>query len=333
MDLSLLYKLCELCGVSGDETDVSDYIINLISDSVDEIYKDNIGNVYAYKYGFGDTKKTIMLCAHTDEVGLVVSSITDDGYLKFRTMGGIDENVLLSKRVYVGKNKVLGVTGVKAVHLMSPEKRNQKILYNEMYIDIGAESKDEAENMVKTGDPVYFCTESETVGECVKAKALDDRVGCFVLVEVLKKQYKDDVCVCFTTQEEVGLRGAKVAARRIKPDVCIVVEGTTCLDLPNIDKSKISTKLGDGVTVTIADGAAFPSTELRNVLSEISPKCQFKNICSGGNDSGTIMLQDVKTQALSIPARYIHSPASMVSPEDIKNCIITIQNFLERGLD
>ena len=333
MDLSLLYKLCELCGVSGDETDVSDYIIDLISDNADEIYKDNIGNIYAYKYGFGDVKKAIMLCAHTDEVGLIVSSITDDGYLKFRTMGGIDENVLLSKKVYVGKNKVLGVTGIKAVHLMSPENRNKKIAFDEMYIDIGAESKDEAENMVKIGDPVYFCTESELIGDCFKAKALDDRVGCFILVELLKNRYKDDICFCFTTQEEVGLRGAKIAGGRIKPDVCIVVEGTTCLDLPDIEKSKISTKLGDGVTITIADGAAFPSVELRNTLCELAPKYQFKNICAGGNDSGAIILQDIKTQSLSIPARYIHSPVSLVSSDDIQNCIVTLQNFLERGLN
>lgn len=333
MDLQLLQNLCDLCGVSGDEDNISDFIIDTIKEYADEIYRDNIGNVYAYKFGSGDNKQKIMLCAHTDEVGLIVSSITDDGYLKFRTMGGIDENVLLSKRVRIGKNKILGVTGVKAIHLIPPEERNKKFNYTEMYIDIGVNSKEEAEKLVSRGDLVYFDTRSEILGECIKAKALDDRVGCFIMTELIKKQYKDDVCFCFTVQEEVGLRGATVASKYVKPDVCIVLESTTCLDMPGVAIHKRSTKLGGGVAITIADGATFSSTKLRTVLAEISPKCQFKNVCAGGNDAGVISVQNIETQALSVPARYIHSPASLVSLEDIENCIKTIENFLERSFE
>ena len=325
---SILENLCNTDGVSGREDAVRDYIIEMVRPYADKIQVDSMGNLYVSKNGTAPCKK-IMLCAHMDEVGMIVASITDEGYIKFKTVGGIDESVLVAKRVRIGENKVLGVTGIKAVHLLPKEKRKEKVNYEDMYIDIGALSKDDALKKVKIGDPVYFETKAEKLGDLIKGKAVDDRSGCYVLMELLKENYKNDVCFVFTVQEEVGLRGAGVAARFVKPDECIVVDCTTCLDMIGKDDFKVSTHMGEGVAITIVDSATFVSKTFREELTRYSEKYQYKNVSFGGNDAGAVHINNIKTAALSVPGRYIHSQAGVVSPEDIDSLIKTLSNYLK----
>lgn len=199
----LLKKLSDACGVSGNENEVRNIILNGASKYA-EVHIDSIGNVIAYKKGKVGNKK-IMLASHMDEVGLMVSYIEDNGFIKFKPVGGIDQRVLLAKRVKIGKDNVMGVIGVKAIHLQSPAERGNVVPLSSMYIDVGATSRDNSG--VKVGDYVSFVTEFEEFGNNkIKGKALDDRLGCRALLELMKNEYNDDIYFCFTSQEEVGMR-------------------------------------------------------------------------------------------------------------------------------
>jgi len=326
--LEFLKLISEEFGASGDENLISDIIAQKAKECCQKVFKDNMGNLYCFKEGNGANKKTIMMSCHTDEVGLIISSATDDGFLKFRTVGGIDSSVLLAKRVKIGKNRVLGVTGIKAVHLSTAEDREKRISTADMYIDIGEKTKEDALNKVNIGDYAVFDTEFEHMGSLIKGKAFDDRLGCYILCELMKNTYQNDVWYCFTVQEEIGLRGAAVSSRRIKADAAVVVECTTCLDFPSVDKEKTSTNLAKGPAITIVDGSTYANVELREALKSAADKFQYKNVAAGGNDAGAIHLNNIKTAAVSIPARYIHSPVSVVCPDDVKECLKMLQNFL-----
>jgi len=328
--MELLKLLSESSGVSGDEKAVSDIIADIAVRYCSEVFYDNIGNLYCHKKGTGKNKKTIMLCSHTDEVGIIVSSVTPEGFLKFRTVGGIDSGVLLAKRVLVGKNKVPGVTGIKAVHLCSDDDMNKKPSAEEMYIDIGVSSKEEALKLVSVGDYGVFDTDFEQIGSLIKGKAFDDRLGCYMMLKSMEKDFLHDVWYCFNVQEEIGLRGASVSSRRIKADYAVVLECTTCLDMPGIAENQISTRVGNGPALTIVDGYGYADTELREILASCGDVFQYKNAPAGGNDAGAVKLNNIKTAAVSIPARYIHSPVSVVSEEDIKHCISMLENFLDK---
>ena len=325
----MLFKLSELNGASGCEREISDIVISEAKKYADTVTRDTMGNIYAFKKGT-DSQKTVMLSAHIDEVGMIISSVTDDGYLKFRVVGGINENVLLGKRVTVGKNKVKGVTGIKAVHLMTKEERNEKPSYEKMYIDIGVSSKEEALKLINIGDYAHFETKAENFGNGYKkGKAFDDRCGCFIILELLKKNYKNDVYFCFVVQEEIGVRGGTVASRKLNPDVAITVECTTCLDLPDIKEYELSTKTGEGVALAIADSSTYYDTDLNNELSECAEKVQLKRVGVGGTDGRAFQFNNIKAAAVAVPARYIHSPVSVIHEDDIKNAIIMLENYLE----
>lgn len=326
--MELLKWLSESAGASGDENKISDFIAGQVKEFCDKMFKDNMGNLYCFKQGTDKNAKTVLLTAHTDEVGIIVSSVTDDGFLKFRTIGGIDESVLLTKRVRIGENKVLGVTGIKAVHLLTAEEREKKIACSDMYIDIGVQNKEEALKLVKIGDYGAFDTCFENMGSLLKGKAFDDRLGCFILINILKKTHKNSVWYCFTVQEEIGLRGSAVVSRRIDADAAVVVECTTCLDLPGVDKDKASTFVGKGPALTIVDSSTYADVTIRNKLKESADKFQYKNMGAGGNDAGAIHLNNIKTAAVSIPARYIHSPVCVVDKNDVEQCIKMLDNFL-----
>src|SRR5690554_1041946 len=216
--VEVLKRLTEARGVTGNENEVRDIVLELIAQTGAEAWVDRMGNVIAEKKGRKGGKK-VMLAAHMDEVGFIVSHISDNGMLKFKPVGGIDQRILLSKRVLIGKNAVPGVIGVKAIHLQEPNERNNVIKQIQMYIDIGAKSRDEAEKLVKIGDYASFDSRFVEFGDNkVKAKALDDRAGCSILLELLKETYDFDLIACFTVQEEIGLRGAEVAAYHVEPD-------------------------------------------------------------------------------------------------------------------
>ncbi|MBO5453787.1 MAG: M42 family peptidase [Clostridia bacterium] len=330
---NLINVLSDLFAVSGNEDAVRSFIINYARDYSSEIKTDAIRNIYVFRKGYGDNKKNVMLCAHMDEVGLIISSFTPNGYLKFRVVGGIDTSVLLARRVFIGRKKVKGVIGIKAVHLTDKDERDKKPCVEDMYIDIGAESAEEAMSLVNLGDYVSFDTTCGKFGNLLKGKAFDDRIGCFILCELLKKQYYDDVTYCFTVQEETGLRGASVAAYNLSADLCYVIEATVCLDLPEVTAEKSVTQIGYGPAISISDKVTYADKMLNGLFANSCTKFQYKKSGSGGNDAGSIHLNGIRTASVSIPSRYIHSPVSVVSPDDIDVCIKAFDRLLSKGVD
>ncbi len=235
-----LKELSEASGVSSREQEIRDLIRDYVKPNVDELFTDSLGNLYAVK---GKTKPgpKVMLAAHMDEVGLMITNIEKSGLLRFSPVGGIDPRVLVSKPVYIGKDKVIGVIGAKAIHLQRPEERTQVLGFDDLYIDIGASDDDEAKKLVKIGDVAIFTTKYQQMGDLVLGKAFDDRAGCAALVELTKVEFDCPVYFVFTVQEEVGLRGAGPASYRVEPDVALVLEGTTASDVGATDGANYST--------------------------------------------------------------------------------------------
>lgn len=323
----MLKELSLANGISGFEEAVADIVVNEIKPYCDSIKKDSIGNIYAFKKG-KNPEKTVAIFAHTDEVGLIVSSITDDGLLKFRTVGSVDNGVLPGKIVTVA-NKVSGVIGSRAVHLIDEKDRKEKIPYDKMYIDIGAKSKKEAEAYVKKGDPVYFESVYSETASCVFGKAFDDRLGCEILLRLAKEELDDDIYFVFTSQEEVGTRGATIASRVVDADIYLVIENTTCLDMPKIPEEKKSTNLGNGPALTIVDSGTVADLGLRAALSETGIKYQLKNVAAGGNDGFAISKNGKKVAAISVPCRYLHTPIGVFSKSDYEDTVKLISTFLK----
>ena len=332
-----LRELCELDGVSGNEGEVRSFIKDKITPYCDEIKIDSIGNLIALKKGKSSEKK-IMLSAHTDEVGLIISGITEKGFLEFKTVGGIDTRVLISKQVRVGKEKIKGVIGMKAIHLQSRSERETVPKVSSLFIDIGCKNKEEAEELVSLGDYVAFNTEYADFGKGkIKAKAIDDRAGCAILMELIKEELVYDTYFCFLAQEETGLRGAKIAAARLCPDIALVIEATTCADVGGVLEKDYVTQIGKGAAISFADRRTIVEKEFASWLYNEAKKneipVQYKNAVSGGNDAGAIHIAagGIKTASVSVPARYIHSPVSIAGKSDINACISVARMFLNRA--
>lgn len=335
----LLEELSNIISISSDESKVRNKILSEIKKCADlPCYIDSIGNLYCLKKGAKKTNKTIMICAHMDEVGMIVTNITEDGYLKFRCVGGIDKRVLLAKRVLVGENEVPGVIGVKAIHLQKAEERKKSIPVENMYIDIGAKDKADALNTVNLGDSIGFARNFKCFGEDLYlGKALDDRAGCAILLELLKEELPYNVYFCFTVQEEVGLRGAKVLADRLRPDIALVIETTSCQDITGSKKHQSNTRLGGGAAITIVDGGSYASNQLRKYLTQLACKhnipYQYKTTTFGGNDAGSIVTSGngALVETLSVPCRYIHSPSCVISKSDY-DCVYQLAKVFLQSL-
>ncbi|MBX6395749.1 MAG: M42 family peptidase, partial [Alicyclobacillaceae bacterium] len=249
----LLQRLSEAAGPSGFEDEVRRMLYDELRPYARRIYTDALGNLFV-ETGNANRGPKVMLAAHMDEVALMVVHIDDGGTLRFRPIGGVDERVLVSKPVLVGSNRIPGVIGSKAVHLQKPEERRKPLSVEELYIDIGASSREQAERYVSVGDTAVFATEFELFGEGkAKGKAFDDRVGCAALAEVAKKSFDLPLVFVFTVQEEIGLRGAGPAAYRVNPDVAIVVEGTICFDTAESEPKDAVTVQGRGPALSILD--------------------------------------------------------------------------------
>ena len=321
----LLKLLTEASGVSGNEKEVRDIIISEIKDYVDDIKIDRLGNIIAYKAG-KDNPKTLMVTAHMDEVGLMIKDIDDSGLLKFMAVGGIDKRILVSKPVLVGIDKVYGIIGAKPIHLQKRTEWKNALDIDELYIDIGARSKEDAERYVKIGDYVSFYSTYREFGDnLVKAKALDNRVGCSILIDMLKKKRDISFYGVFTVMEELGLVGAGPAAYEIDPDISIVLEGTLCYDMPKLDSHLVPTYLGRGPAISLVDRTTLYDKDLREKIVYIAEKnkipYQYRKTSMGGNDSGKIHISKAGslTTTISVPCRYIHSPASVMSLDDYDN--------------
>lgn len=331
----VLKRLTEARGVTGNENEVREIILELAAKAGAEASVDRMGNVIAKKPGRTGGKK-IMVAAHMDEVGFIISSISENGMLKFKPVGGIDQRILLSKRVRIGKDGIPGVIGVKAIHLQEPSERNTVIKQNQMYIDIGAASKEEAQKVVELGDYASFDSSFTLFGDNkVKARALDDRAGCSILLELLKQTYDFDLVACFTVQEEIGLRGAEVAAWHVEPDMAVVVEGTTCADIPDVPEHMHTTRMGMGPAVSFMDHSSIADPQLFQQMIETAKNhsipYQIKENIAGGNDAGSIQKSrgGVPTVVVSVPCRYIHSPSSMMDLNDYYNTIDLMKEFLK----
>ncbi len=332
--LDTLKTLCTLNGVSGWEDSVADFIYNEAAPYATEIERDSIGNIFVVKKGKKTPTKPLMVCAHMDEVGLIIKSITEDGYLKFGFIGGVDRRVVIGKRVMVA-GKYPGLIGVKAVHLSTKDERKSVPKTQELYIDIGATSKEQAEKLVSLGDYASFDSKYYTFGDgFVKAKALDDRIGCAVMLSLLKEELPYDTHFVFTVQEEVGLRGATVAAHRIAPYAALVLEGTTAADIPKMEGAQQVCNLGGGPVIGCMDRSTIYDkeylTKMCALAEENSIPWQTKKLVAGGTDAGIIHKSalGVRTTSISAPIRYIHSPASVACISDIEDMLKLARLFL-----
>lgn len=320
--LDMIKELCTLSGISGRENAVRDYIIDKIKDYA-EYSIDPLGNLIVFKKGRKPAKNKVMLDAHMDEVGLIITAITSDGYLKFTKVGGIDTRVMLGRAVKVGEKAVNGVIGIKPVHLVDKGAEADIPKADDLYIDIGAKSKEEASEYVRIGDEAWFSGEFVEFGDgFVKSKALDDRAGCAILIEMIKSDLEYDTWFSFSVQEEIGTRGAQTAAFTIAPDYAIVVETTTAADISGVKDEKRVCICGEGGTVSFMDRSTLYSRELFDKAFEIAEKnsirCQPKTMVAGGNDAGAIHKSrgGVKVLTVSVPCRYLHSPGCVIKLSD-----------------
>lgn len=335
----MLKELCLINGTSGDEGKVRDYIITQIKDYC-EYSVDNMGSIIAYKKGKKAPKQKISINAHMDEVGFIVTGITDDGYLRFTSVGGIDSRVCLDRIVTVGKKAVKGVIGDKAFHLLSSDEKDRCPSFDDLLIDIGATSKDEAEQYVSLGDFAYFDSDYVELGNgYIKAKALDDRIGCMLMIELIKSELEYDTVFCFNVQEEVGLRGSKCTSYAVDADIAIVLESTTAGDLDGVSGANRVCVLGDGPVISFMDNRTIYDRKLFElgftVAKENNIPAQTKTAVAGGNDAGAIQTSGdgARVMAISLPTRYIHSGASVVKASDIDDTRRLLKALLPKLTD
>ncbi|MCG0276550.1 MAG: M42 family metallopeptidase [Thermosediminibacteraceae bacterium] len=322
----LLKKLTEAYGPSGEENQIREVILGEIKDYADEIRVDVLGNIIARKAGSGEK---MMLAAHMDEIGVIVTNIDDKGFLRFSNIGGVSPYTLIGERV-IFENGTIGVFGMEKLDDI------KELKLNKMFIDIGAKSKEEALKKVRLGDKAVYYRSCDIIGDCVTSKALDDRAGCAVLINALQnlKYPKFDTYFVFTVQEEVGLRGAKTSAYSIEPDLAIAVDVTSTGDTP--ESEKMAVELGKGPAVKIMDRSVICHPKIKEMLIETAEKnnihYQLEVLEWGGTDTGAIHLTKagVPSGCLSIPTRYIHTPSEMASIDDIEKAAELLLCILQK---
>ncbi len=336
----LLDKLCSLSGVSGDEERVCQFIADDIRPYVDEMYVDALGNLIATKKGKKSAPNHLMLCAHMDEVGVIVTAITDEGYLKFDFVGGVDRRVAIGKAVRMGDSGIAGVIGLKAYHLVSREEEKNIPKTDQMYIDIGATDRESAEKFISLGCCGTFDTIPEDFGnDLYKARAIDDRLGCAIMMKLIREELPMDVTFAFTAQEEVGTRGAFGAAFSVKPNIAMVLETTTAADIPSVEGKQKVCRVGGGAVISYMDGATIYDRGLYDDLRAIADRedipWQTKEYIAGGNDARTIQRsrEGVRVAAVSAPVRYLHAPASVGSFQDFEGCYALAKHFIAHVAD
>lgn len=323
----LLKKILNASGISGYEKEITDIMKTELKKVCDGVEIDNFGNVIGRK---GKGKKKIMLAAHMDEIGLMVKFITKDGYLNFIKVGGIDDRILLGQRVIVKTKKgdVRGLIGSKPPHLQKDEERRHPVKYEDMFIDIGARNKEEAEKMVSVTDPIIFDTDAGILnGSLCYGKAIDNRVGCYALIKIMEKlKVNAEVYAVATVQEEVGLKGARTSSFKIDPDFAIAIDTTVAGDTPGIKETESSLKLGNGVAITVIEAAGrgvIVSEKVRDLFIGTAKKEKIKyqlDVIEGGMTDGAIIYMNregIPTGVLSIPTRYVHAPTGVFHLDDV----------------
>ena len=338
----ILQRLSEAHGVSGHEEEVRSLILEEIRGRVQECRIDAVGNLIARRKGTGASRLRVLAAAHMDEVGLMVTQVEDNGLIRFAKVGGIDDRVLPARAVLVGGKRVPGVIAIKPVHLTEKGEREKVIEWKQLTIDIGATGKAEAEKLVQKGDCAVFATEFRALAgpgsgwRTVQGKAFDDRAGCAMLAELLKESFPFDLSAAFTVQEEVGLRGARVAAYAESPEIAVVLECTGANEVPTKQDISPSTRLGLGPAITIRDSSFIADPRLvehfGSVARSLGIPHQYKQPNIGGTDAGAIqrVRDGVASITLSVPARYIHSPAAIMELGDFENAVTLAREALLR---
>lgn len=331
-----LKTLCALSGPSSYEGPVRDYLCRRAEAAGAAARTDGMGNLICVKKGVKAAPNKLLLAAHMDEVGLMVRRITDDGYVKFACLGSIDRRVLIGKPVFLGKDRVPGVIGLKAIHLTTAEEEKNVPKLEDLFIDIGAKSREEAEKLTHIGDFAVF---SDTITEfgrgLLKAKAVDDRIGCAVMIELLERELPMDVTFVFTVQEEVGTRGAMGAAFSVTPELALILEGTTAADGPATDAHRRVCYPGKGPVIPYMDGGTVYDRGLfellRTLAGENGIPWQTKEYVSGGTDARVIQRTKtgVRVAAISAAVRYLHSPSSVAAIPDFEHIEALALRFIE----
>ena len=344
MSAEWLKDLSEAIGVSGDEEAVRGVVLRAIEGHAEDIRIDPMGSVLAFQKGTGDSDLRVMVAAHMDEIGFIVTGYDGDGLIRFASVGGVDDRILPGLRVRVGDARLPGVIIWTPIHLNS---ETDVVKLKNLRIDIGATSKDDAAGRVRRGERIAFESGFRDVGEGARTwrgKAFDDRGGCSLLIDVLQSgPYPVDLHAAFTVQEEIGLRGAQGAAQTIRPDVAFVLEGTTANDVPDAarrpdDGREINptARMGGGPVLTILDNSLIVPPHLLAFLRDTAEAegipFQYKTTPGGGTDGGAIHLaaEGAQTAVISLPCRYIHSPAAYLLREDYENALRLIQAALRR---
>ena len=320
--LELLKRLLEARGASGDEGEIRKVLREECEKRGARVETDALGNLIAYKDK--DGKKKVLVDAHMDEVGFLIVGAEPNGLLKYETIGGIDPRVVIGRHVLVGKDRVPGVIGVTPIHLASDDEMKRPGKHKNLRIDIGASDKADAEKSCPPGCAAVFDSPPEVFGDnMIVSRALDDRVGCYSLLRILDEDLPVSLVCVFAVQEEVGLRGAQVAAHRIRPDIGIALEGTSANDIGDVKHEKMVCEVGKGVAISFMDRASIGNPALRKAITECAKKHgiphQIKRGVTGGNDAGAIQRAagPVATCTLSVPCRYIHSANNAASLKDI----------------
>lgn len=334
----VLRELCALRGVSGDEGRVRAFIRERIESFATWTRVDRMGNLIAFKEGFGDTRRHIVLAAHMDEVGMVVCGINDSGLLSYDPVGSIDPRTVVSKPVRVGDEALPGVIGAKAIHLQKPEERTTMLPHNQLFIDIGAKDKAAAEKLVELGDSVAFESEWREFGDgLVKARALDSRTGCMVLMSLLEGEYPCDVTCVFTVQKEIGARGAAAAAYALEADAVLVLDGAVANDLGQTEPQDQICRVKGGVALSFMDRmtmAGIPLyARLRKLAMDLQIPHQLMRGVVEGNDASAFqrMAGPVQVCALNIPCRNIHTPSCVAAFADMEAQYRLADAFLTAG--
>jgi len=330
----LLEKLCNAVSVSGDENEVRKIIHAEIASHVDEIKVDAIGNLLAIKKGRGTKRLRVMLDAHMDEVGFMLVAEDGDGIYEFRIIGGIDPRNLVGKPVVVGKDHLPGVIGAKPIHLTKSEERKHAIPADTLRVDIGLGAK------AKIGDRGTFAPDYQRAGPSIMSKAIDDRIGVVTLIELLKAAPPNiDVLAAFTVQEEIGLRGAKVAANYFHPDLGIAIDSTPANDMPmqrDGENTFYNSRLGYGPAIYLANSSAMDDPRLVRFISDIAEKgnipYQYRQPGGGGTDAAAIQRSGagIPIVSVSVPHRYTHSALSIARVDDWKNTLALLYASLKR---
>lgn len=326
MNQTELKALCLLPGASGREAPVRNYILKELEqlplpDCLVQV--DRLGNLIVQKQGKKNNVPRIMIAAHMDEVAMMVTDITADGALRFGAVGGIDAAAMIGRQVCVGSDGIQGVIGACPIHRLSAEQRKTAAKAEDLAVDIGAADRADAEKYVSLGDIITFAPAYHTLhGGKIAAKALDDRYGCSLLLSLLREDLPCELTVAFTVQEEVGLRGATVAANAIKPEIAIVLETTTAADFP--DSADPVCKLGDGAVISFIDGRTVYDAALYHLAVQLCKEqgipWQTKTKIAGGNDAGAIQNSGARVLAISAPCRNLHAPLCVMQESDADAC-------------